>query len=343
MLYLGVLYMRFSVIIPVYNVEQYLSECIDSILKQTYRDFELILVDDGSKDSSGRICDEYELKDKRIIVIHKENGGHTSARMAGLEIAKGGYVCFIDSDDYVRNDFLENYSHIISSYYPEIIAIDGTLFTKDDAQVLVNYTDIGLYSGNELQELKSKLLITKKEKNEEVRRNTILNTLWSKCFKKSDNLGAILAETDDIKIGEDMFCVLRMIKGCNTLYVSKYNGYYYRNNPNSISHMKANDCADIVTLVNKLDQYFPEFYDEISGYFRDRIGAYIQCMVQGRSCREYVELMRTSLDVGLMNRINNVDEKLCGLKVKLIYFLIGRKAWRCIWLLIYFKNKLRRR
>lgn len=120
--------MLFSIIVPVYNVEQYLSECIDSILKQTYRDFELILVDDGSKDSSGRICDEYELKDKRIIVIHKENGGHTSARRTGLEIARGEYCSFVDSDDYVKDDFLKNYADIVERYSPEIIAINGILF-----------------------------------------------------------------------------------------------------------------------------------------------------------------------------------------------------------------------
>ena len=96
-----------SVIVPVYNVENYIRECIDSILAQTLSFFELILVDDGSKDDSGRICDEYKAADNRIRVVHKKNGGLSSARNRGLDEAVGDYVCFIDSDDSVRPDFLE--------------------------------------------------------------------------------------------------------------------------------------------------------------------------------------------------------------------------------------------
>ena len=88
-----------SIIIPVYNVEDYIRPCLDSILAQTYTNFEAILVDDGSKDGSGRICDEYAEKDSRFIVVHKENGGVSSARNKGLEIAKGEWVLFCDSDD----------------------------------------------------------------------------------------------------------------------------------------------------------------------------------------------------------------------------------------------------
>lgn len=93
-----------SVIIPVYNVEKYLSRCVDSVLDQTYKDFELILVDDGSPDNSHEICDEYKKKDSRVKVIHKKNGGLSSARNAGLEICKGDYIFFIDSDDWLTDE-----------------------------------------------------------------------------------------------------------------------------------------------------------------------------------------------------------------------------------------------
>ena len=96
-----------SIIVPVYKVENVLHYCIDSILNQTYKDFELILVDDGSPDNSGKICDEYAKKDNRITVIHKENGGVSSARNCGIDAAKGKYVCFVDSDDYVNKNYLE--------------------------------------------------------------------------------------------------------------------------------------------------------------------------------------------------------------------------------------------
>ena len=96
-----------SVIIPIYNVEQYLDRCIDSVKKQTYTNLEIILVDDGSPDNCGKMCDEYAEDDKRIKVIHKENGGLSDARNAGIEIATGEYITFIDSDDYVSLDYVE--------------------------------------------------------------------------------------------------------------------------------------------------------------------------------------------------------------------------------------------
>lgn len=97
---------KISVIVPVYNVEKYLRRCIDSILAQTFADFELLLIDDGSKDSSGAICDEYAEKDNRILVFHKENGGVSSARNVGLDNAKGEWITFVDADDYVSKEWL---------------------------------------------------------------------------------------------------------------------------------------------------------------------------------------------------------------------------------------------
>lgn len=96
-----------SIIVPVYNVEQYLDDCLVSILNQTYKNLEIILIDDGSTDNSGKICDEYAKKDSRIIVFHKENGGVSSARNAGLRIAKGIYIGFVDPDDWIAEDMYE--------------------------------------------------------------------------------------------------------------------------------------------------------------------------------------------------------------------------------------------
>lgn len=104
-----------SIIVPVYNVEKYLNKCVDSILNQTFKDFELILVDDGSPDNSGVICDQYAKEDTRVRVIHKENGGLSSARNAGIEVAQGKFLGFVDSDDYIAEDMYELlYNNIIN-------------------------------------------------------------------------------------------------------------------------------------------------------------------------------------------------------------------------------------
>ena len=105
-----------SVIVPVYNVEKYLSRCVDSILGQTYANLEIILVDDGSPDSSGAICDEYAAKDRRIKIIHKKNGGLSDARNVAIDIAKGEYITFVDSDDYVASDYVETLYRLIEKY-----------------------------------------------------------------------------------------------------------------------------------------------------------------------------------------------------------------------------------
>lgn len=97
-----------SVIVPVYNVGPYLRECVDSILDQTYRELEVILVDDGSRDGSGALCDEYAEQDKRVTVVHKENGGLTSARNAGLQIARGEWIMHVDGDDYINSDMVSD-------------------------------------------------------------------------------------------------------------------------------------------------------------------------------------------------------------------------------------------
>lgn len=107
-----------SIIVPVYKVENVLHYCIDSILSQTYRDFELILIDDGSPDESGQICDEYACKDNRIRIVHKENEGVSVARNTGIELARGKFICFVDSDDYIQSDYLEKLVSAVE-YHPD--------------------------------------------------------------------------------------------------------------------------------------------------------------------------------------------------------------------------------
>ena len=109
-----------SVIIPIYGVEKFLPKCIDTVLEQTYKCFELILVDDGSPDNSGKICDEYAEKDSRIKVIHKPNGGVSSARNAGINVMKGEFVTFIDPDDYIHPQMLEILLSLIDEYDADI-------------------------------------------------------------------------------------------------------------------------------------------------------------------------------------------------------------------------------
>ena len=119
---------KFSVLIPVYNVEKYLAECVDSVLGQSYTDYEIILVDDGATDSSGTMCDEYALKDSRIRVIHRENGGLSAARNTGLRAATGEYVYFLDSDDYIEPQTLASLISAANKEQADVVFFDGQVF-----------------------------------------------------------------------------------------------------------------------------------------------------------------------------------------------------------------------
>lgn len=119
---------KVSIIVPVYNVENYISKCIESILIQTFTDLELILVDDGSLDSSGIICDKYALLDKRIKVIHQQNSGATVARLTGVNLAKGEFICFVDSDDTLPEDSIETLYSYIS---PDIDIVIGKIYDEE--------------------------------------------------------------------------------------------------------------------------------------------------------------------------------------------------------------------
>ncbi len=137
-----------SVIVPVYNVEEYLPRCIDSIINQTYKNLEIILVDDGSPDNCGKICDEYAKKDSRIVVIHKENGGQSTAKNMALDIAKGEYIGFVDSDDYIApNMYEELYQNLIDNQCD--IAMCGRYNVYDDRTEKVFVIDKPMVMENE--------------------------------------------------------------------------------------------------------------------------------------------------------------------------------------------------
>lgn len=157
-----------SVIVPIYKVEKYLKRCINSILSQDFSDFELILVNDGSPDKCGIICDEYSLNDSRIKVIHKKNGGLSSARNAGIDIATGEYITFIDSDDYI---------------HPNMFSVMISKMIEFDADVSIS-SFIRTAKDDEFGELKNEyFLINPKDSIKEMCQNISFITAWGKIYK----------------------------------------------------------------------------------------------------------------------------------------------------------------
>ena len=143
--------MKISIIVPVFNTEKYLEKCLDSISSQTYKEYEVILVDDGSSDASGEICDRCAKNDKRIKVIHKQNEGSTSARKEGIQKAEGDYIAFVDSDDWIESDFIEKLMNVMEANAADIV-MTGCVKEIDGKQEVLFNISKGIYDKQELIE-----------------------------------------------------------------------------------------------------------------------------------------------------------------------------------------------
>lgn len=204
-----------SVIIPIYNVEAYLRECIDSVINQTYKNFEIILVDDGSTDSSGKICDEYVEKDDRITVIHQKNGGPSKTRNTGIENANGKYVYFLDSDDYIENNSLEVLINTAESNDADLVFFDARSFSDDGAEVKQGYTVKCTYETKSGYEI-----LTELHNNKEYHCSVVL--LFIKRQLLIDNKVSFLESaycSEDMLFTYKIFCSANKAAHCtHTLY-----------------------------------------------------------------------------------------------------------------------------
>lgn len=240
-----------SVIIPVYNVEDYLEECLNALKQQSFENFEAILINDGSKDNSGKICDKYAENDYRFKVIHKINGGVNTARKLGVEISKGKYITFVDADDILTTNALLN------------------MYTKSEEQNL----DIcigGLYTWNQrenkpnLESLKYNIT----EKYTQIFNAKDLDyfhfyeiewfmVFWGKLIKKELFKNQYIAT--NLKYGEDQICVKELLLKAKKISVISDYVYYYRKRPNSAT-TKRNKCAfDIFESFNLLEKVLTDY------------------------------------------------------------------------------------
>lgn len=221
--------MRFSVIVPVYNVEKYLAECIDSVLAQTFADFELILVNDGSPDNCGAICDEYSKRDGRITVIHKDNGGLVSARKAGIKTAVGEYVVNLDSDDKIAPEMLRKANEIIERHNPDLISFAIEYFDESAAHTVFESVKSGLYQKSGIErEIYPKMLMAENMEH-------TFYYLCAKVIRREILIKPQLAVDDAISLGEDVSCLMRVYPLCDRVYVSDYTAYLCRLRPGSDS------------------------------------------------------------------------------------------------------------
>ena len=239
---------KISVIIPVYNVEKYLSACMESIIHQTYKNLEIILVNDGSTDSCPQICEEYAAKDNRIKVIHKKNGGLSDARNSGLEIATGEFISFVDSDDLLSLDFCQRLLDALIESDADIVECDFVKFEEETEEINeVEETDFELF--NTLTALE--LLI----------KDYIQPMVWNKLYRRQvlENIKFPIG-----KIHEDVFWTYRVLGNAKRIVKIKKKMYWYRQQAKSIMGMKYSlQRLDAVEALEERIEYMKEFFPSL--------------------------------------------------------------------------------
>lgn len=227
-----------SIIIPVYNAENYLRRCIDSVLSQSFTEFELILVDDGSKDKSPQICDEYASQDTRVRVIHKANGGVSAARNDGLDIAKGEYVTFIDSDDWVEREYLET----LSNYRNYDIVFFSHRMIYEDSYAAEFVFEEKTGNDNDIWSVVSSLKSNATNKN-------FYGYTWNKMFRRFIIEEFNIRFVEELRVSEDEVYTLDYCTHANSIKVLPVCLYNYRVLGTGLTATR-NSAAEYAKLAN---------------------------------------------------------------------------------------------
>lgn len=323
--------MRFSVIVPVYNVENYIGECIDSILKQTYSDYEIILIDDGSTDKSGIICDQYAKKNAKVSVIHKKNGGLISARRIGFHNATGDYCVSCDSDDFLECDALERISSVIESCQPDIV-IYGAYYYEQG--VKKPFLDVPLPAG----------LVKDKNVLYKVFMTTYsINSLCMKAFnRKLLDLEKDYSSFYGCSYGEDKLQTAPLFVNADSIYYLPEKLYNYRYNSGMMRRFSENYYEsykrvnrEVICVVQKenirqLNEY-DSFNVLIAAY-----GATTQYKYKKKFCSTELAAIANDDDfINAYSAMQNSKLKLeFSIKQKLILWLLHLKRYGIIKLLL---------
>ena len=247
----------FSVLIPVFKIEKYIEECVLSITNQSFSDFEIILIDDGSPDSCPEICERLRKNDSRIKVLHKKNEGVAKARRDGAEIAEGEYVICIDGDDWLKKDCLTKISEVVQKKNIDIFCF-GMLADngKQTTPLGINYRE-GFYSKQAIEKEIFPLLIQKSDAS------YFIPSLCGKVIRRQLFLDNVLAN-ENVTIGEDGACVIPCVFHANSMYISNESFYFYRYNSESATKGKKVFNWDWPKLVaNHIENRIDINYDDM--------------------------------------------------------------------------------
>ncbi len=334
--------MFFSVIVPIYNIEKYLKKCVDSVLAQSFADFELILVDDGSPDGCPAICDDYAKTDVRIRVIHKPNGGLVSARQAGIAVARGEYVFNVDGDDALCEDALESAYSIICKTKADMVSfsykccINGKI-----GPVVEDLVPEGLYNKAQIKaQIYPKLLCDKNMQH-------MFYFLWGKAIKRELLTPHQLNVNPAISLGEDLSCAVPCYLEAQTVYMSKKAVYLYTIRNDSISTDfktgQITQIADVILGLRNLKISKPnDFEAQIARYSCFMCFAILAAAAEGnyfKAVKKIKELIKNSVH---RTEIPKARFENITLKSRIAIFLMQKKAVSAAFYFLYLCKEVKR-
>ena len=318
-----------TVVVPVYKVEKYIERCVQSILKQTYKNIEIILVDDGSPDDCGKMCDEYAKEDSRVIVIHKENGGLSDARNAGIEKATGKYITFIDSDDYIEEDYVEFLYKLIKENEAEVSICSHTVL-YDTGLTIEKAT-------NEFNVLDAKTTIERILYDE-----GIDISAWAKMYKTQ-----LFSDTKYPKgrLFEDSAITCKILSKCNKIAIGSVSKYYYIIRSNSITNEDFSaKKMDLITSTEEMGKCILEKYPDLQMAVNRRVMyAYLSTLSQlANSNKKYPE-QEVLMEYINKNRKNVLKDRRIQKRdrMALLATTLGFKPYKIFWQ--YYRKKTGRK
>lgn len=336
-----------SIIVPIYKVEKYLDKCVNSIINQTYKDLEIILVDDGSPDNCPKMCDAFAEQDSRIKVVHKQNGGLMSARQAGLREATGEYVGFVDGDDWIEPDMYMNFYKAICDYQPDMAVSEFYSETGDEIDI----------SNQNL----SKPFFTKDEMINEIYPNMLFKVpyynfginpcCWSKIYKKELLESCLYSIPTEIKIGEDTaFTYPCLIKAQSMAYINKACYHYIDSRDGSMTSSYDADMENTILIpYNILKQEF-----EASRYgFSNSLDYYLFYLIEfvirneagysnKKSRKEIIKtLKKFTCNKEVISALKNINSADLPLRKKFLLTFFKMKSNEFIYLYIKLLRRLR--
>lgn len=335
-----------SIVVPVYKVEKYLNKCVDSILNQTYKDLEIILVDDGSPDGCPQICDDYAKKDSRIKVVHKKNGGLMSARQTGLEAAAGAYIGFVDGDDWIEPDMYMHFYHAVSKYQPDIVVSE--FYSENENELVTSNQNL------------SKPFFTKDEMIQEVYPFMLYKApyfhfgvfpcCWAKLYKKDLLEKCLYSVPLETKIGEDAaFTYPCFLLAERLAYVDKPCYHYVNSREQSITTAYDADMENTILIPYKI---LKQAFDKINFDFSDTLNYYLFYLLEFiirneasvsnlKSKKQIKATLKKFMNRDIITSLGKINMSDLPFRKKVVLFMFKIKSPQLLFLYIKLLKKLK--